>query len=113
MRHLLIVILATLFFAPFADAAKSIVGKWAQSKAECKTNAVLVKPLGIESDYTICHFNTVKRSGNKVRWTGVCYVDSGRRPEEGEDGIVDAVLKNGKLSIDGLGFGIPDLSRCK
>jgi hypothetical protein len=109
----LMLFLSMVLAASSAHAAKTIVGTWAQSKAECKTDPVLVKPLGIESDYTICHFNTVKRSGNAVRWTGHCFVDSSRRPEAGEGGVVDAVVKNGKLSIDGLGFGIPNLMRCK
>lgn len=113
MRHILAIFFAILPFAPGAQAAKSIVGKWAHSKAECKSDPVQIKPMGIDSDYTICYFNTVKRVGDNVRWTGHCFVDSSRRPEQGEDGVVDAVLKNGKLSIDGLGFGIRDLMRCK
>ena len=109
----LMVALSFLMADSPACAAQSIVGTWANTKAECKTDPVVITPMGIESDYTICYFNNVKRSGNKVTWGGHCFVDSSRRPEEGEDGEVDAVVKNGKISIDGLGFGMSDLMRCK
>jgi hypothetical protein len=107
------VVAFSVLIASPALAEKSIVGTWANSKVECKSDPVKIKPLGIDSDYTICYFNAVKRSGNKIRWTGHCFVDSGRRPETGSDGIVDAVLKKDRLSIDGLGFGMNDLLRCR
>ena len=96
-----------------ARAAESIVGIWSHDAAFCKTaDKVMIKPLGIEFDYVICHFETVKRSGNTVTWKGACYVDSIRRPETGS-GTVEGVLRNAKLTISGLGFGMNDLVRCK
>lgn len=106
--------IAAILFLPAiqAEAARSIVGKWADSKSDCsKGDIVKIGPRSIDSGYVICHFNSVKRKGSTVTWGGACHVDSARRPETG-DGTVVAVEKNGKLSIDGLGFGMGPLVRC-
>lgn len=101
-----------LLAAP-AHGEETIVGIWGHDAAHCKSDdRVTIKPLGIDSNYVICYFETVKRQADMVTWDGACHVDSMRRPETGS-GEVMAVLKNGKLTVSGLGFGMNDLMRCK
>jgi hypothetical protein len=106
-----------LFQTPETFAADTIVGTWAQSKAECATAPVTIKPMELKGGDVFCYFNRVKRTGDLVQWHGHCFADGGtRRPEtgeDGEDGEVRAFYRNGKLQIAGLGFALPDLKRCK
>ena len=114
MKKYLMPLVLALLAAPQTFAAETIVGSWAQSKAECKTSPVTIKPMEIRGGDVFCYFNTVKRTGDLVEWKGHCFADGGtRRPETGEDGEVRAFYRGGKLQIEGLGFAFPDLLRCK
>lgn len=94
-------------------AARSIVGKWGDSPADCKSDdALKVKAMSFDNGYFICYFDSVKRRGDAVTWQGDCYVDSSRRPETGSTSV-EAVVKNGKLTIEGPGFAMNSLMRCK
>jgi hypothetical protein len=109
----LVPLFLVLFQTPETFAAETIVGNWAQSKAECDASPVTIQSLEIKGGDVFCYFNWVKRTGDKVQWKGHCFADGGtRRPESGEDGKVNAFFKNGKLQIEGLGFAFPDLMRC-
>jgi hypothetical protein len=103
-----------LLQVPDTFAAETIVGTWAQSKAECETAPVTIGPMEVKGGDVFCYFNRVKRTGDLVQWNGHCFADGGtRRPETGEDGEVRAFQRNGMLQIEGLGFALPDLMRCK
>jgi hypothetical protein len=115
LKHAAIACALVAFCLP-AAAATSIVGTWAASKADCKKpdERTVIKSMSIES-YFRCDFVKVKRTGNNVVWDGACYGPEGdRRPESGTDtAAMTAVLKNGKLSLSGLGLGQSGLIRCK
>jgi hypothetical protein len=118
IRKLLVsIVLAFPIFASPSLAAETIVGKWAVTKSDCEKpeEFVTISPMRIESDFMICQFASVKRTGNTVTWTGHCYDQGGgRRPEEpADDGIITAKLAAKKLTLYGLGFELGPLLRCK
>jgi hypothetical protein len=99
-----------------AQAAQSIVGTWADSHAACANpeRVLAIRAMSIGGGFS-CMFNTVKRNGNTVTWGGHCFSpDGSRRPEQGDTSpAMVAKLRNGKLSLEGLGLGAGPLIRCK
>ena len=114
MKNHLVPFALVLLAATESFAAETIVGKWAQSEAECEASPLTIKPMEIQGGDVFCYFNSVERTGDFVQWKGHCFADGGtRRPESGENGEVRAFYQSGKLQIEGLGFAFPDLLRCK
>lgn len=84
-----------------AFAAESIVGTW--DNEDC-TRPMVIGPLSLQANDTICRFDTVKRKGNKVTWKGDC---------SGEKSTVIAELIGRELSVDMGSFGFfTGLKRC-
>jgi hypothetical protein len=104
------------FVATGAFAAESMTGTWASSKEGCRDpdDRIIVKPLAIESNAMNCDFAAVSREGNTVTWAGHCFSpEGGRRPDDGEDGMIQARLDKKTLMIEGLGMEAGPLVRCK
>lgn len=91
----------------------TIVGSWydpAQGVADCSTYwAMHIQPMGLTSGETRCDFDSVRRDGWKVSWTGQCMF-GGAEPEKVS---VIAIETNGILNMDfGGGDWSADLKRC-
>jgi hypothetical protein len=67
------ILLIVTSFANSAFAAQSIVGKWAPSSAECSAPpAIMVGPKSLVGEDFYCRFDTARRRGLIVTWTGSC-----------------------------------------
>ncbi len=96
-----------------ASAAESIVGRWGETQEVCSSATVIVlAPMRLQSDETICNFTDVTRSGNVVTWRGTCR--AGEEPIRRET-VVATLNRNHTLSLlfEGTGAKIPNLIRCR
>ena len=97
----------TLAMAPLP----SIVGVWTLPGQGCKREdgALTIKPLALEGEDVSCKFRTVKRTGNRVEWNGVCDGAEGSSRQK-----VIAIEVNGKLTLSYHPGGnvIENLERC-
>jgi hypothetical protein len=100
-RFTLATLMAALTISTPALSAESIVGTW--DNEDC-SRPMVIGPLAMQANDTICRFDSVKRKGDRVTWKGDC---------NGKKRTVVAELENGKLNvsiIDGdVFFG---LKRC-
>jgi hypothetical protein len=113
---LLIVATACFLITTPGNAAQSIVGTWASSIADCEDpeRQLSIRAMSIGGGFS-CVFNSVKRKDNTVTWGGHCFSpDGSRRPESGNEAVaIIAKLRNGKLTLSGLGLAAGPLMRCK
>jgi len=91
----------------------TIVGSWydpAYGVQDCKTHwGMHIEPMGLLSGETRCDFDTVRRDGWKVTWTGQCMF-GGAAPERVS---VVAVETAGTLNMNfGSGDWGAGLKRC-
>lgn len=96
-----------------ASAAESIVGHWGETQEVCRSATVIVlAPMRLQSDETICNFTDVTRTGNVVTWRGTCR--AGDVPLRRET-VVATLNRNQTLTLlfKGTGAKIPDLVRCR
>ena len=110
-RHAALLAGPLLAAAP-ADAAETIVGRWGETREICASaTVVVISPMRLTSDETVCNFTDVARSGDVVTWKGIC----GAGEEKPRRETVVATLKADRsLSLRFLGSGatIPGLHRC-
>jgi hypothetical protein len=90
----------------------TIVGSWYApgQQADCTTYwGVHIEPMGILNGEMRCDFNSVRRDGWKVTWTGQCLSTAG----DARNISVVALETNGTLDISFSNGGvISDLKRC-
>lgn len=107
MRGLLFGFLLAAMVSLPAGAAQypTIVGSWydpVEGVGDCSTYwGMHIEPLGLLSGETRCDFDTVRRDGWQVTWTGQCMF-SGSLPEKL---TVIAVERRGTLFMDFGGHG--------
>jgi hypothetical protein len=110
MKFLLLTFTACAFAAPSAAGKPaSIVGNWVFPEESC-VNAIAIGPLSLKSEDVDCRFASVKRSGRRVTWKGICDDAEGSSQE-----TVTATEKNGRLTIRYVNGGnvLKDLRRCE
>lgn len=77
-----------------ANAAQPMVGTWASpGKCGAPLATVVVEPMALSGEDFFCEFGTVSRTGDTVRWRGVCTFG----PDE-EKASVTARVARGALS---------------
>lgn len=107
-----LVTLFTLTLRP-ATAAESIVGRWGETQEVCHSATVIVlAPMRLQSDETVCNFADVVRSGDVVTWRGSCR--AGEEPIRRET-VIATLHRDRTLSLlfTGTGAKIPRLLRCR
>jgi len=95
--------------AALAQQPRSIVGEWAQESSDCGTQfAYIVEPKGIANDELMCEFDTVRRDGPVVTWTGRCGKSLGAKE------VVVATDRGNRLNIEfkRSGLELTNLLRC-
>lgn len=105
-------LLAAVSLAGPAVAAETIVGRWGETSDVCRSASVVVLgPMRLASDETVCNFDDVSRRGDVVTWKGNCA--AGDVPPEPE--TVIATLAGGRLTLRfrGSGASIGPLIRCR
>ena len=110
MRLCTLMVVVCLGAAP-ALAAKpmSIVGEWALPGESCQ-DAISIGPMTMKSADVDCRFDSVKRKGHVVTWTGTCDDAEGSSRQ-----TVTATEKDGRLTIRYAPGGnmIENLWRCE
>jgi hypothetical protein len=93
MKPLLLVLPLLCF--PVAVAAKpaSIVGDWRFPEETC-ANPLRIGPMSLASEDVSCRFASVKRTGNRVTWKGICDGAEGSSEQ-----TVTATETKGRLTI--------------
>jgi hypothetical protein len=63
---------ALIGISPAAQAAQSIVGTWAYPDGDCATplDTFAIQPMSLATDALVCEFQTVRREGQRVIWSG-------------------------------------------
>jgi hypothetical protein len=91
-----------------AVAAEPVYGRW--SSEACKQPPDIIVSAQRISGAFYCYFTKSTTHGAAVTWQGTCHTPDGNKRGPGE---MVGELRDGKLTLDGLGLHAGPLTRCK
>jgi hypothetical protein len=106
-------LLASLLLSLPASALETIVGRWGETEDVCRSaNVIVLAPMRLQSDETVCNFIDVTRLGDVVTWRGSC--KAGEEPIHKET-VIATLHPNRTLTLlfKGTGAKYPGLIRCR
>lgn len=106
-------ILASCLVMLPASARETIVGRWGETPEVCRSATVIVlAPMRLQSDETVCNFTDVSRLGDVVTWRGTC--QAGEEPLRKET-VIATLHPNRTLTLlfKSTGAKYPGLIRCR
>jgi hypothetical protein len=101
------ILLVFLSVAP-AAAADTVYGRW--SSEACKQPPDIIVTAQRISGAFYCDFTKSTTQATTVTWQGTCHNPDGNKRGPGQ---MVGELRDGKLTLDGLGLRAGPLTRCK
>ena len=96
-----------------ASALETIVGRWGETTEVCRSaNVIVLAPMRLQSDETVCNFTDVSRLHDVVTWRGTC--QAGEEPVRRET-VIATLHPNRTLTLlfKSTGAKYPGLIRCR